>query len=240
MKNIPFQQELKVSLPVNSASKATLQLSPTGDLQLVEGEEKLITQILRAIVNDNVISYGIINSMENTHRTVSTMLVSALRVLRNTQLDEVGKSDTSCSGFHVWRRAAESTDQFVRVSTNLVSWKFTDSKLTNGTLYEYAITKSYENVYNSKFLDRFTVTPYRNVALRDDVLIGKYAIAFPGDQEAVFYVNYNRRFKASEILDGIERIETSVDSTDPRRVLAQVLIKNYLGNLVSIASGKAP
>ena len=52
MATAPFQYDLKIELPGETFEKGTLALSPTGDIQTVEGHDKLVTQLLRAIVND--------------------------------------------------------------------------------------------------------------------------------------------------------------------------------------------
>jgi len=231
----PFQYDLKVELKTDPWDKATLQLSETGDLQTVEGHEKLVEQLLRAIVNDDTALTEMLNSTAVTERQLRTLFNLVLRNFKQNQIDEVKKSDPDFSGFVFYRKAAGTNEAFVKVSTDPIIHKFVDNNLDNGTEYTYGTAKVYRNVFESAFTEKMSLTPSAFLT-KQTVLIGNDIVGFSQNRQCTFYVNYNRRFKASELLDKIISISAQQDDVEPRRYIVQVVVQDLKGNEASIAA----
>lgn len=235
MATVPFQYDLKVALPGDIWEKATLSLSETGDLQTVEGHEKLVEQLLRAIVNDDTALTEMLNSTAVTERQLKTLFNLVLRNFKQNQIDEVKKSDPDFSGFIFYRKAAGTNDTFVKVSTDPIIHKFIDTNLDNGTEYTYGTAKVYRNVFESAFTEKMSLTPSAFLT-KQTVLIGSDIVGASQNRQCEFYVNYNRRFRASELLDKIISISADQDETDPRRYVVQVVVQDLRGNEASVAT----
>jgi len=234
---IPFQTDLKIVIPEQVGRKPTLHLSPTGDIQLSDGHDKLTYQLIRAIVNDQAIGKTLLNKKGVKYKYIQTLITIILRSFRQNQLDDVGRSDPDLSGFSIWRRAAGTTDQFGRISDKAVSWKYLDENVENGFSYEYGISKVFKDVYETDFLETMDITPSSFVS-RQEIAIGEQTIAIPGSNQVLFYVDFNRRFKGSELLESLERISLLEDQTDPRHYIANVVVNDLRGNQVSVATGR--
>lgn len=235
MPDVPFQYDLKVELKTDPWEKATLKLSETGDLQTVEGHEKLVEQLLRAVVNDDTALTEMLNSTAVTERQLNTLFNLILRNFKQTQIDAVKKSDPDFNGFIFSRKAAGTTEEFEKVSTDPIIHKFVDENLDNGTEYTYGIAKMYRNVYETFFTEKMSLTPSAFLT-KQTVLIGSDIVGFSQNRQCTFYVNYNRRFKASELLDKIISISAQQDDVEPRRYVVQVVVQDLRGNQASVAA----
>lgn len=232
---IPFQTDLKVSLPQNTLEKATLSLSATGDIQVVEGREKLAGQLTRAIVNDQTSLRSLLNSRSsNMTKNILALLTTILRSFRQTSIDETKKANVNFSGFKIYRKAAGINEAYHPVSADPITWRFIDTYLSNGTTYEYGVTRIERNVFESAFVDKFSITPTR-FSGKKEVVIGDQVAAESGNQQVTIYVDYNRKFKASELLDKIESITIDQSEADPRLYSVQVIVKDLLENNLSLA-----
>jgi hypothetical protein len=234
--NLPYQQDIKINLPTNfSVAKATIAFSTTGDLQLVDGRTKLVEQLVHAIVNDHTSLGNIINTPNISDRYINSLITLIMRDFKQNQIQDTKKSDEDLTGFSVYRKLYGSTDDFTKVSKGPVTWRFADTGLDNGTKYSYGVSKIYKNTYESGFCDKFTVTPTHFI-LDQDTFIGNSSIIIEYDQQNIIYVDYNRLFKGSELLDDIVRITAEQDPTEPRLYTVNIVLKDLKGDNVSIAA----
>lgn len=231
----PFQSEIKIDLPNKNRQKATVALSPTGDIQLVSGRDKLVTQMVRAIVNENVFTGDVINSNISSDRAMKALIVNVFRNFRANQIKYVNASDPDLSGYSVWRKAAGSTEDYVRVSSRAVTSKYIDTGLTNGQQYIYGISRIYQDVFETNFIDTFTATP-TGFASKQEWIVGSVYSALPGDSNVTIYVAYNLQFMASELLEKILDIQVMQSTTEPRRWIIYVQIEDFLGAPVNISA----
>jgi hypothetical protein len=237
MSDVPFQADLKIRLAENALEKCTLTLSPTGDIQLVEGKDKLVEQLTRAVVNDQTVLKSLMNSRTVTTRSINALFTTIMRSFRQNQIDEVNKSDRKLTGFNIYRKASGTNDRFTRVAPKEIYWKFQDSNLSNGFSYDYAITKVFGGTYESAYIDQFTITP-SSFSQNQILLIGNYSVIIPTDRGAVIYVDFNRKYKASEIVNSIISINAYQDQTEPRKWSVNIIIQTLDSNKVSISTGK--
>lgn len=238
MANLPFQSEIKIDMPNKDRSKATIALSPTGDIQLITGREKLVTQMVRAIVNENVFSGNVLNSNIGSQRALQALVTNVFRSFRARQVTYVNTNDPDLTGYSVWRKAAGSDADYVRVSTRAVTWTYVDTDLENGTQYTYGLSRIYKDRFESQFVETFLATPTA-FAKNQEWITGNYFSAVPGDSNLTLYVDYNRQFKASEILNKILDVMTIQDSVDPRKWIIHVQVEDYLGATVNVSSPKS-
>lgn len=235
MESVPVQTDLKIALPGNTMQKVTLTLSPTGDIQTIDGRDKLAAQLMRAIVNDDSIGREALNSRKITSRVLRALTTQILRDFRTRQIDMINDSDPNFSGFKIYRRAAGTNDAYVTVSPDPIIWTYTDSVVENGISYDYGISRVTQNIFESSYIDQFTVTP-SNFINRRDISVGTQTVVFPENGQVTFYVNYNRKFKLTEIVDKILSIEVEQDAEEPRRFVVSVVIKDLGGQQLSIAT----
>jgi hypothetical protein len=238
MADLPFQSEIKIDMPNKDRSKATIALSPTGDIQLTTGREKLVTQMVRAIVNENVFSGNVLNSNIGSQRALQALVTNVFRNFRSRQITYVNANDPDLTGYSVWRKAAGSDEDYVRVSTRAVTWKYTDTDLENGTQYTYGLSRIYKDRFESQFVETFLATPTA-FEKNQEWITGNYFSAIPGDANLTIYVDYNRQFKASEILNKLLDVMTIQDSVDPRKWIIHVQVEDYLGATVNVSSPKS-
>lgn len=231
---IPFQSDLKISLPQNTLERATIALSDTGDIQLVEGRDKLVEQIMRAVVNDQTAIRDLLNSTSSLDRTLLVLFTTILRDFKQIQIDDTKKSTSDFSGYKFYRKASGENETYTAVSPDPITWRFTDTGLTNGVVYDYGVTRIEKNIFESSFIDSFSISPTRFTG-KYEVMIGDKVSAISGNEQITFYVDYNRRFKASELLDKIESITIDQDENEPRRYSVNVIVKDLLNNNVSLA-----
>lgn len=237
MADTPYQTEFRITTPSSASDtrKATLALSPTGDIQLCTGTEKLSTQLLRALINDQTQIRNVINKKGVKYVHIEALVNLILRGLRQNQIDDISRYDPSLTGFAIWRRSAGTTEDYTRISGKSVTWKFTDTGLTNGTTYQYAITKIYNNVFETGFLETMLVTPSQ-IASNYTIIVGKSVVALNSNSSVIFYVDYNRKFKGSEILNKVVKINSHTQTSDPRKMSVEVVVEDLRGSKVSISS----
>jgi hypothetical protein len=157
------------------------------------------------------------------------------RNFKQTQIDDTNRFDSNFSGFKFYRKAAALSEAYASVSADPIQWKFIDTNLTNGTEYNYGITKVYGNVFESTYTDKITITPQR-FTHRQEVIITNSVVAFSQNEQITFYVDYNKQYKASELLNEIVTISAIQDPLEPRRYIVNVVVKDVLDNQVSVAA----
>jgi hypothetical protein len=235
MADTPLQQDLMVVYPQANNTRCTLSISPTGDLQLLTGKDKLITQMLRAIVNDDVFTGGILNARLNQNRILTTLITTVLRTFRDNQIDYVRQSNPDLTGYAIWRKAAGTNDDFVRISNKNITYTFVDSTVLNGMNYTYGVSKIYRNVFESKFVDILDVKPTGQTS-SIQIITGTASTFIPGSNIVTVYVDYNKRFAASELLETIVDIYSEQDTTDPRKWTVVIKIKNFKDEQMTLSS----
>lgn len=233
----PFQKDLKIDYNSNTGERVSLSLSGTGDITLVEGHSKLAEQLLRAIVNDQSLIRKSINSTAVTTRSLTTLFNLILRSFKINQATETNRLDDTFSGFVIYRKAVGIDEGFEKISVENVIYSYTDIDVTNGFEYTYGISKIYSNVYISNFVDQFTVTPSRFITNKK-MQIGTASVIMPDNGQVKIYVDYDRYYRGSEILDKILNVNVQQDQTEPRRYIVQIQVQDYNGDKVSIASAR--
>lgn len=240
-----FQYDLGVNFKqeeIGFSPKATLALTATGDLQFVSGKDKLITQLMRALVNQRVgIPFNI--PAVTSGQQLQTLVSLVLRNFKRIQVEETDFINPSFIGYTIYRRggpvgfAGDTSDTFVKISKDEVTHKFSDLNLSNGSVYEYGISKTFRNGATSPQLEQINVTPSQFLT-KQKLVIGTNIVGIPGNEAVTLYVNSNRLYKKSELLETIEEIRTLVDQTEPRRVIVEIEIRNLLDSLISLSVGR--
>lgn len=229
-----FQSDITISNPQNSLTKATIKLSSTGDLQLNSGQDKLVPQLIRALVNDTSPLKDLMNS-KSSQGKISAIVTNILRNFKNTQLDIVNGQDADMLGFKLYRKAAGTDETFVEVSNSIIQWKYEDLNLSNNTTYTYGLTKYFSNTAETEFIDKIEIFPTKN-ASQQAFIIGNAGIFIAGDSKVTLYTDYNLFFKREELLENVINIEVSQDKNEPRKYVVIVTIENVLGNEITIAA----
>lgn len=229
-----FQSDLKIKIPIEAGEKATLTLNERGELQLIDGRDKLSAQLIRALVNDTGISGQVMNSPV-AGRSLRVLLNLVLRNFRQNQLDKINRVDPDFSGFSFYKLNTNSTTTYTKISPDFVTYSFTDTGLTNGIQYKYAVSKAYGSKFESSFTETIIVTP-SSFTSKQEVVIGKDVVGMPGDGKVDFYVVYNPKFKGSEILEDLLDLEVKQDPTEPRRYTANIVVQDLAGGQNSIAA----
>jgi hypothetical protein len=233
--NIPFQTDLRVNVLDAARTKMTLNISETGDLQLIDGKEKLSAQLLRAVINDEIVLGELANRFPGSTRRIQTLFNLIMRNFRTNQINDVKKSDSNFSGFSIFRKRTGSTDEYIRVSTEAITHKFIDTELINGTSYDYGITKFFNNVFETNFTDKFTIAPSQFTRNQEIIISGRTA-AFSENEQITIYVDYNKKYRGSEILDEIISITARQQDNEPRQWFVDIIVKDVRGNNLSISS----
>ena len=112
-----------------------------------------------------------------------------------------------------------------------------DIELLNGFTYSYAISKAYKNGLESTIIEQIDIKPSA-FTTQQKVVRGTNLVGLPGDRSATLYVDTNRLYKQSELLDVIGDIIVSQDPSDPRRFIVNVSVQNVLGELISFSVGR--
>jgi hypothetical protein len=235
---IVYQKDFKVTVPTATQKKVTLSLNHHGDLELVEGTQKLAEQLMRAIVNDAMLDQGLaVNSVSLSPRYVETLFNIVLRNFRQAQINETKKIDASFDGYAIYRFGGYfRTSTFDKVSPDPVTTSFTDTGLANGFTYTYGISMIYHNaIAESPILEKINVMPTQFENKRETV-IGQNFVAIPGNKSVTFYVDYNKYYKKSELLESIISIDAIQSATEPRNYKVDVKVKNLDGNTIDMAS----
>lgn len=234
MADLVYTSDLVIAPEIVGGEKATIQISSNGDIKLTDGKNKLSYQLMRAISNEQTLRKLLTNS-PMARRSVYNVINTILRSFKIYQVEDVNSQDINFSGYSIYRLESGTNATYKKISTDYTQYRFTDTNLFNGTAYRYAITKVYNNVFESEFTESFSVTPKASIS-KQDVYIGREVVAFAGDKQVDFYVVYNRKFKGAEILDDIISLDISEDTNDPRRFYINVVVKDYNGSQVPIAS----
>lgn len=229
------RKDLRVTMPDNTNRKCTLVIE-NGDIQVVTGKNKLITQLIRSIVNDSTLLRDMINTTGATERQFSTLVTTILRNFKNVQIQDVNDIDTNFTGYNIYRRASGSSNNYEKVSRIPVTHYFTDTDLYNGFEYTYGLTKVFNGVFESAFVDFYTISPSYYES-QQELLIGNNSFVEAGDQSATFYVVYNKKIVATELLNKIVSVVPYQDSTDPRIWHVNVVVEDYAENQLGLATG---
>jgi len=230
-----FQSDLKVTLADELSGRMTLELNPTGDIQLSSGHDKLVSQIVLALINDNVSLSNLINNPVVSDRTLRALITTILKDFKNNQITRTNKSDPELTGYAVYRKRSGNTINYTQVSAVFGESRFIDTGLENGISYDYGIKKVYNKVFSSPFVTTFTLSPSK-FARNQTVYIGTEAIAWTGDRQVTFYVDANRYFQKSELLNDILSISTYTDKDEPRRQVVNVVVTNLANNQAAISA----
>jgi hypothetical protein len=233
-----YQKDIRVAPAGNTGYRVTIALSETGDIQLVEGSNKLGEQLVRAVVNDDTIKNGIALNSVVTVNYINSLFTVILRNFRQSQISQTNTVDPKCIGFSLFRYGlgAANTD-YVRVSKHPVTWKFVDVNLENGSTYSYGLTRNYSDGFESAVLEQVSVTPSQ-FAVNQNPIIGSNVVVLPDNQSATFYVDYNKQYTRAELLEEIDSIAVQQDVTEPRRYTVSITVVNLAGNKVPIASSR--
>ena len=240
-----FQYDLGVSFkqaPEGLVPKATLALSATGDLQFVSGKDKLISQLIRALVNQRV-GIPLNVPVDASARQLKTLIALILRNFKRVQVAETDLINTSFIGYTIYRRggpvgfSGDTSDTFVKISKTEVTHKFTDLNLKNGSVYEYGISKTFRTGAVSPQVEQINLTPSQFLT-KQKLVIGSNIVGIPGNQAVTLYVNTNRLYKKSELLEDIEDIRVLTDIAEPRRITVEIEIRNLLDSLISLSIGR--
>lgn len=216
----------------------TLQLSSTGDIVLVYGRDKLLTQIMRAVVNERVSgSLKNLNEGAAQTRVVKALMTSTFRGLRSDQIKETVRIDPDILGYSLKIYKYTGTAYtYAAVSNNPITKAYTMTGLENAKTYSFAITKVYSTL-ESGILDKIEVTPSA-FASKQNPVIGQYFVALPGDKQITFYFDSVRDFRKSELLEEIVSIYVNQDPNEPRRYLADIKVKSLDDKEISFSPQK--
>jgi len=237
-----FQGELAIDTSSGTdafSGSATLRLNQYGDISLVFGRDKLVTQLLRTIVNDNNAHDGIsLNSTKANRRVLSALITSSLRGFRSDQITQTTRVDPNILGYGLYVYGVGGASiKFIPVTSNPIESRFTLNNVENGKSYIFGVTYKYE--YNeSSLLEKLVVTP-TNYSSKQNPVIGKYFTAVPGNRSITFFVDSVSNFYKSELLEEIVDIDVYEDTVDPRRYIADVKIMSLDENTVSFSSIKS-
>lgn len=222
-------------------SKASLSLSPSGDIQLVKGRDKLAVQIARALISEAVQiplnEYGV------TERQLTTLVSLVLNQFKTRQVLDANKIDTSFLGFNIYRQkgpvniSLDTSDTYTKISKDPVTHKFLDTGLSNGFTYAYSISRSFRGGYEGPRLENIEVTPTQTSENRKPV-IKKYVTGIPGDKSVAFYVDTNILYYESELLARVRQIIPTQDANDPRKWNIDVEIVTVRGDILSLSIGR--
>jgi hypothetical protein len=236
MADTVFQSDFKIKSPSDYGEKATLALDARGDLILVSGSEKLSEQLIRAVVTDDSIIRGAINSPVSI-RNLKILFTIVIRNFRQNQFNNVNGADPSFSGFSFYRLASDSTSTYRKVSTDFITYQFSDVGLTNGVTYRYALAKVYNGVFESDFLERLSVVP-QSISSKQEIVFGNEVVAMPGNGRIDFYVVYNPKYKGSELIEDLLSLDVKQDTNDPRMCRVNVVVQDARGLQVSVAAAR--
>lgn len=235
-----YNKDLKIKnfSEISTDYKASLELSPTGDLVLCDGHVKLCEEILHAVVNDNTKGVFSLNISKTSQREITSMLTLIMRNFRQAQIDMLNRYDPDFTGFYLYRKAAGSNGDYVKVSDNPIDWRYIDTDVQNETEYSYGVTKISKNVFESPINDKMVVKPTRFTNTQE-ILIGQNIVAIPGNRQVTFYVDGLRYFKRSELLNKILSISATQTNYEPRAWTVQVYAEDFLGDNVAVAATRA-
>jgi hypothetical protein len=227
-----YTKDVRVSNP-QSGSKVTLQLSSSGDLQLSSGQEKLTSQLIRTLINDDSPLKDLINQKVSKGK-LNSIVTTILKGFRNTQLDTVNGQNATLTGYLLRRKAAGTSENFSQVSNSIIEWKTEDVNVSNDVTYTYGLSKKYDNDSESSFVDIIDITPTAKPI--KEVIIGNGGVFIAGDAKITVYTNYNLYYRNTELLNDIETIEVTQDKLEPRKYNVLVTIKTLAGETVTLSA----
>lgn len=235
MADTVYQYEIKVSLPNEQNPKATIPLSPNGDIQLVDKQDKLIIQLARSIINKNTfLADSTLNAKINTN-SLQTLLSTVIGKFKTNQVVYVNSYESDLSGFAIYRKAAGSNEDYVRISGRAVTYSFTDTDVFNNTTYRYGISKIYNNISESKYIDILEVTPSSR-SKDQTIAVGTSSVILTGNSQNTIYVCYNRKHRATELIQDILGVDVLQDQADPRKYAVGVKVVNMKDEKLGIST----
>ena len=229
---VVYNTDFKIKVIQNGSTKATLALNVNGDLQLVNGQDKLHGELIRSVINDNA---KFMNVSTTSDREVRALLFTILKRFKNSQIDEINSVNETIIGYHIYRKLSGTTDNYVKITTVPIIWSYTDSSVTNGISYEYQTKQVSSGNLEYDFSEHFIVTPTSNIENKK-YAIGTNAVVYNGSNSVNFYFESVKNFKGSELIDNITDIFASPNETDPRRYVVQIILVDGVGNEVSVAT----
>ena len=229
------------SVVFDSGSRASLSLSSTGDIQVVSGKDKLITQLARAVMNENVTLP--VNTPNVSGRQLKTLFTIILKNFKRRQIEETDRINPNFIGYTIYRKggpvdySGDTEDTFIKISKDAITYRYLDIKLANGSIYEYRFAKTYKTGIESSSVEQINVTPSQFLS-EQRLIIGNNVVGFAGNQSVTLYVDTNRIYKQSELLQGINDISAYVSETEPRKWVIDIEVQNVLGERISFSPGR--
>lgn len=236
VETLEYRQDLRVTLPVTTNKKCTLYIN-NGDIGVVNTINKLATQLIRAIINDQTMLRDMINTTGATERQFYNLITTILKSFRSTQVNEVNSTDNTFTGYYIYRKAAGTSDRFVKISKMPVINYFEDTNLINGTSYVYGLSKVHSDILETAYIDSYTLAPSQFIT-NQKFHIGNYSVAYVNDSKIEFYVDYNKRFSPGELINKIKSIIPYQDSVGPRTWHVNVVVENMDENIVGVSTEK--
>lgn len=233
MTSYNYCSEIAVSFR-NETSKATLALGPSGDVQLVTGKDKLLTQLIRKFITD-YFSMSAANTPIVSDRAIRSWAVSVLRAFKDNQTKYINRTAQNLIGYYLFRREYGTVDNFVRVNAHPTIWRYSDTGVLNGTSYEYKIKKVFKKNVLSDYVASVVVTP-SSVSSQWEFITSNYFIVENGNEANTFYFFSPQYFYGSEILSKVIGITTEQNSEEPRKVDINITLEDYDGNNVGLAT----
>jgi hypothetical protein len=237
---VEFQKDFKINQVTNAQGlreKLTLELTPTGDISLVEGKSKLAEQLMRSVVNDAIINESLVlNTTTLSPQHLTTLVTLILRNFRQSQINQTARIDPDFTGYSLWRFDNFRTNaEFQLITTKAVTTSFLDSDLQNGLTYTYGIKKSYRGITESAIIEQLDAIPSQ-FANNREASIGDFFILVPGDKSVSIYVNYYPYVQTTELLESIEEIKIEQDQTEPRRYIVNITVRNLEDDLIGLST----
>ena len=239
-----FRHDIKVNFseePQNvTTGRANLALSSGGDLSLVSGKDKLMLQILRRLVsNDTEIPLN----TASAERELKTLFLLELQSFIDSQVADTNSFDPTFSGYHIYKRTRPSgfnrdtQAKYLRISQGAVTHKYVDTDVSNGYVYEYGIARVFTNGVELPITEKISATPTAYTT-KQAVVIGNSVTAFQNDKSVTLYVNTNRLYKKSELLNEILSVDARESPTDPRKFIVDIQVRSLLSELLTFSESK--
>ena len=233
----PYQEDLSIANSSEDTNKNTLKLTTTGDISVITGQQKLAAQMMRAIISDDNSQLFGLNSLSTNSRNINTLTTLIYRDFKQTQIEETNNNEESLTGFHLYRREIGLNGELQKITTVPVTWKYTDTNVENGKTYEYGLTRFLNGSYESIVIERLQTTP-TSISQSQNTAIGQLFSIVPGNGQVSLYVDYNRYFLGTELLDEIVDIITTRDPSEPRRYTVEVVVNTLSGSQVSFGASR--
>jgi hypothetical protein len=236
-----YQNDLSINYNGETINKASLELTPTGDLKLVNGKDKLIAQLIRKVVSQ---SNNIpLNTPKLAESQLNVLLRTIMRNFKKVQVYETDRYDPALAGYAIYKREGpralgrDTSDVFTKLTKDPVTHMFVDTKVENGVLYEYGLAKTLTTGSEYRVTEQISATPSAFPDKQNPV-IGSNTIIVPGNQQLTFYVDTNRLYRKSELLENILDITAYQSETEPRKFIVEVQIQSLLEETVTLSLAK--